>query len=173
MCIHTQKLEALRHYMNLWIDRYPRNVTMSFESYCAQYYPQMVEGTPEYFRRIATNCYYCNKEMRPGTATIDHFIPKSKGGGDNLYYNRYVICCKECNQAKAAMRPEMFLKQLRRVLIFGGTIGYIERKRLQRVFDNLSQVINEVGLKIQNPIYYRVCGTKRKPPLFFKSKQAA
>lgn len=170
--VYIQKLEALKHYMGLWVDHYPINDHMSFEGYCNKYYPQMVEGTPEYFRRIATNCYYCNKEMKAGEATIDHFIPKAKGGGDDLQYNRYVICCKVCNGAKAAVHPLKFQRQLRQAITFGYKVGAIEKKRLQRVYENLSQIITEMQLGIKTPIYHRVLWTKKKPQLFFNKKAA-
>lgn len=51
------------------------------------------------------NCYICDKETfphlkqnHPDRTTIDHVIPKSKGGSNRMSNLR--ICCYECNQGK-------------------------------------------------------------------------
>jgi len=58
-------------------------------------------------------CEYCNKrnlqttkELSPDFATIDHFIPLSKGGKSGLYNLR--LACKECNDIKANQHPSSF-----------------------------------------------------------------
>jgi 5-methylcytosine-specific restriction endonuclease McrA len=38
--------------------------------------------------------------------TIDHFIPKSKGGGDDL--NNLVTSCRDCNLEKADKISEKY-----------------------------------------------------------------
>jgi hypothetical protein len=164
--IHIQKLEALNKYMDRWIDKYPYYTKMSFEGYCKWYYPHMVEGTPAYYRCIATNCYYCNKQFGKDDATIDHFIPKAKGGRDNLKYNRYVVCCKVCNLAKADIHPFNFLSKLRKAMTFGNRVGDIEKKRLQKVYDSLSQIISDYQFNINIPVYYKVLRNKQAPVFF-------
>ena len=47
------------------------------------------------FIRDAFNCQYCGKEAE----SIDHVIPKSKGGSHE--WNNVVACCKKCNLLKA------------------------------------------------------------------------
>jgi hypothetical protein len=167
MCVHTNKLTLLRDYMDWWITRYPTMKWMNFEEWAKERHPRVVEGTPEYYKSIATNCYYCGKEMKPGTATVDHFIPRFHGGNDDLTQNRYVICCQYCNSTKGALKPEKFLKVIGRALNTGRTVGAIEPKRLKKVYDNLSRVINEFEYKVKNPVYYKVC-RKRKREILFK-----
>ena len=45
-------------------------------------------------------CYYCGKELTKRNKTVDHKIPKCRGGvgGSNI-----VPCCKPCNGNKADM----------------------------------------------------------------------
>jgi endo-1,4-beta-D-glucanase Y len=43
-------------------------------------------------------CCYCTKKFSPKNLTLDHVIPKSKGGKDT--YENLVTCCLECNQRK-------------------------------------------------------------------------
>lgn len=44
-------------------------------------------------------CLYCCKKLSYETATVDHIIPKSKGGGNA--WDNLAICCLPCNQLKA------------------------------------------------------------------------
>ena len=46
-------------------------------------------------------CYYCEKKIEGRMMTIDHFVPKSKGGTDDI--SNLVPSCKECNEEKDDM----------------------------------------------------------------------
>lgn len=56
-------------------------------------------------------CCYCGCRIEPGTATLDHVIPKTKGGGSE--YGNCVAACLPCNNAKGDMWPKRFLQSLR------------------------------------------------------------
>jgi 5-methylcytosine-specific restriction endonuclease McrA len=50
-------------------------------------------------------CFYCSKEVRrdvgfdaANRATIDHMVPKSKGGKDTK--TNWIVSCYPCNQQK-------------------------------------------------------------------------
>lgn len=58
-------------------------------------------------RRLAVNirdgfrCGYCQKNLatlRPRQMTLDHLVPRSKGGGHHL--SNLVTCCLSCNSRK-------------------------------------------------------------------------
>lgn len=49
-------------------------------------------------------CAYCGREFPDRKLTIDHVIPKSRGG-KNTWMNT-VSACKKCNSAKADQTPE-------------------------------------------------------------------
>jgi len=49
-------------------------------------------------------CYYCGAFLNKDTATLDHFIPKSKGGKDE--FGNAVLACSSCNSKKADNLPE-------------------------------------------------------------------
>ena len=53
------------------------------------------------FERDGYKCFYTNKEMTIDTATIEHLIPLSKGGKNNM--DNLVLCTKESNQQMADM----------------------------------------------------------------------
>lgn len=44
-------------------------------------------------------CAYCGYNMRSNEATVDHVIPRSKGG--KTVWKNLVACCKACNVSKS------------------------------------------------------------------------
>lgn len=54
--------------------------------------------------RDGPNCFYCGREVRHPAiqapdlppATCDHFIPRAKGGPNNIH--NYVLACESCNR---------------------------------------------------------------------------
>jgi len=51
-----------------------------------------------YNKYYVVPCVYCFKLLTKLEATIEHIIPKHKGGTDKKHNT--VICCGECNQLK-------------------------------------------------------------------------
>jgi len=49
-------------------------------------------------------CYLCKKPLTEKTATLDHYIPKSKGGKTNR--ENCKLACDGCNQEKADKMPK-------------------------------------------------------------------
>ncbi|GAA4471212.1 HNH endonuclease [Rhodococcus olei] len=53
------------------------------------------------FRRDRNSCAYC---ASPVATTIDHVLPRSRGGTNS--WSNLVACCRTCNQRKADRTPE-------------------------------------------------------------------
>lgn len=51
--------------------------------------------------RDGFRCAYCGEHQ--GKLTIDHVIPKSRGGKDN--FDNCVACCRACNNRKGSKTP--------------------------------------------------------------------
>lgn len=54
-------------------------------------------------------CFYCHRPLtwvwgQDSFFTIDHYIPKAKGGTDD--YNNLVPCCERCNNMKGKTKPD-------------------------------------------------------------------
>src|SRR5262245_21767086 len=49
-------------------------------------------------------CQYCGKVFDPSELTLDHVIPKSRGGSSN--WDNLVACCKRCNNRKGNAMPD-------------------------------------------------------------------
>ncbi len=52
------------------------------------------------FIRDMYQCQYCSVKLAQGNATVDHVIPRSKGG--DLTWENAVTSCKECNNLKGS-----------------------------------------------------------------------
>ncbi len=71
------------------------------------------EKAPKYFIKLSKNaiynrdkghCQYCNVDVPKYRATVDHIIPKSRGGLST--WNNLVLCCQDCNKTKRDRRLE-------------------------------------------------------------------
>lgn len=51
------------------------------------------------YERDKWTCQYCRKKLTSQTATIDHVLPRSKGGRSN--FENCVASCEPCNTSKA------------------------------------------------------------------------
>lgn len=62
-------------------------------------------------------CCYCGGRVGRRSATLDHAIPRSRGGTDDL--NNLVLACRHCNEAKADRTPREYalaiLRNVRRL----------------------------------------------------------
>jgi 5-methylcytosine-specific restriction endonuclease McrA len=67
------------------------------------------------YARDGNTCMYCGEKFHGADLTLDHIIPKSRGG-DGSWHN-LVCACKKCNHRKADRTPEEAgMKLLRRPL---------------------------------------------------------
>lgn len=61
------------------------------------------------FKRDSYTCVYCGCDNRK-TLTLDHVIPRSKGGNDS--FENLVTACKKCNGEKSDLTLEEFGKEI-------------------------------------------------------------
>jgi len=57
-------------------------------------------------------CQYCGDELSTETFTLDHVLPRSRGGLST--WENLVACCQKCNFTKAARTPEEVGYRLRK-----------------------------------------------------------
>lgn len=64
----------------------------------------------EKFRqKLVHRCHYCRRMLTIETATVDHFIARSRGGENRA--KNYRVACKPCNGKKAANTPPIFVRR--------------------------------------------------------------
>ena len=56
--------------------------------------------------RYHGHCAYCGQHMKQKKMTVDHYVPQSKGGGNNI--ENLMPCCSHCNTVKASDNLESF-----------------------------------------------------------------
>ncbi|WP_432405748.1 HNH endonuclease [Wukongibacter sp. M2B1] len=49
-------------------------------------------------------CHFCDKELQFKQISLDHYLPKSKGGPNDVY--NLVCSCKQCNKYKKSTIPD-------------------------------------------------------------------
>lgn len=64
------------------------------------------------YKRDAYKCQYCGKTPSTEELTIDHILPRSRGG--KTTWQNCVICCLPCNARKADRLPEECGMKLRK-----------------------------------------------------------
>jgi len=81
--------------------RYTLPLVIKLNDYVPVPYNGVVFTRKNIFLRDNYTCQYCGKT---GNLTIDHVIPKSKGGEDT--WENVVACCMRCNNKKSDRLPE-------------------------------------------------------------------
>ena len=56
------------------------------------------------FKRQHGVCFFCGKPLKMSTLSIDHYLPKSAGGTNDVF--NLVASCKSCNADKFDSIPE-------------------------------------------------------------------
>lgn len=58
------------------------------------------------YSRSNGKCYYCHMPIEPADMTLDHIIPRSRGGESTL--DNLVAACAPCNGAKKDMTYKIY-----------------------------------------------------------------
>ena len=66
------------------------------------------------------HCRYCEVELTLRTATIDHILPRSRGGTNRK--RNLTLACRRCNMLKASMLPTEALRMAIRMVAVTGII---------------------------------------------------
>ena len=66
---------------------------------------------PKVIERDGNQCRYCGKLCLDREIHIDHIVPKSQGGKDDM--DNLATSCKRCNGIKGAKNPKEFLLKMK------------------------------------------------------------
>lgn len=103
----TEKIEVLEYYA----DRVVHTISQAFQIPSVIRILSVVKGKKgvrfsreNVFKRDKGTCQYCHKLVAREDFTLDHVIPKSKGG--TTKWENVAVCCLACNQKKSSRTPE-------------------------------------------------------------------
>ncbi len=80
------------------------------------------------FIRDNKKCFYCGKRLNFRQITLDHYLPLSKGGKDEIF--NLVTCCKKCNKYKSDVIPDNYKDTIINLFIKAVQDGNILRKNI-------------------------------------------
>ena len=66
-------------------------------------YKELSPSRKNIFRRDNYNCQYCDVKLNSENATVDHVIPRCRGGKHE--WGNVVTCCLKCNRKKGNKTP--------------------------------------------------------------------
>ena len=70
--------------------------------------PKEVHIKSELWGKQAGRCASCNRALAQRDLTLDHIVPKSRGGGDEK--TNMQLLCTSCNSSKGAKTQDEFMK---------------------------------------------------------------
>lgn len=103
-----------------WEGKYLRSASQDHNSPAVIRLPRYVHryfGTPRFRRSVLYSrdgwqCQYCGVKMQAGNLTIDHVVPRARGGKTS--WNNCVTACRSCNRLKGCLSPKEAGMQLKK-----------------------------------------------------------
>ena len=99
--LFKNKAESLEKSGRKINDKYVLPFVIRLKNYVPLPYNSVVLTRKNVLLRDNFTCQYCGSS---GNLTLDHIVPKSKGGGDS--WENIVVCCVRCNNRKGDKAPE-------------------------------------------------------------------
>ena len=146
-----ERLKALSAYMDRWVNEWPKP-KLSFTEFVWRKFPHIIPGTVDHAKRIATHCFYCNRQYtaeKNFQASVDHYLPQSLGATE-----KYVICCVDCNGRKGATPPDLLVSQMTNAQLRGNTMWGYHGKKLKFIAKQIHTITNDMIYNMGPKIYY-------------------
>lgn len=100
------KCEVLQYYESIKLSspskEYPAPIVIKIPV-LMHHWQSLAPTRRAIFIRDNFTCAYCGKTIRDGEITVDHIVPKSRGG--KWTWTNLVTSCSECNQKKGDRLP--------------------------------------------------------------------
>jgi len=128
LLLFKEKAESVENSANLINQKFVLPLIIKLRKYVPVPYSGIVLSRKNIFLRDNYTCQYCGKN---GNLTIDHIIPKSKGGEDS--WRNTVVCCVRCNNKKGDRSPEEAGLKLLRMPYKPPSMLYLHMTRMSNV----------------------------------------
>ncbi len=111
--VHLQKAEMVEsapdHFLRSATLHFPWPSIVRLKYFVRVPYKRIMLSRKNVLRRDGFRCQYCGSR---DSLTVDHVLPKSRGGGDS--WENLVAACTPCNNRKGCRTPEEARMELRR-----------------------------------------------------------
>ncbi len=94
--LYKGKADGVRYNGHFINGKYRLPEIIRLAKYVPMPYSEVVLSRRNIYLRDNHTCQYCGRQG--GNLTIDHIVPKSKGGEDS--WQNMVVCCARCNNRK-------------------------------------------------------------------------
>jgi hypothetical protein len=94
--MYKGKANGMEYNGNMINGKYPLPEIIKLVNYVPMPYADVVLSRKNIYLRDNHTCQYCGKSG--STMTIDHIVPKSRGGRET--WSNMVVCCARCNNRK-------------------------------------------------------------------------
>jgi 5-methylcytosine-specific restriction endonuclease McrA len=112
-----------------------------------------------YFEKANTHCVYCEIQMKyvdfseeccnlPNACTIEHIIPKSKGGTNHI--SNLTLACRKCNTTRSSMDIEDFKLKSRIEKLAKRNKKSRSLKKIERNIKKLNSMIKSDSQNFEN-----------------------
>ncbi|MCO4743952.1 MAG: HNH endonuclease [Proteobacteria bacterium] len=112
----TDRVDVVEYYDGLEVRSPSRSFTLPAVIRLRQYLRQVRRAVPYSRRNVlirdALTCQYCGSQPPRGKLTIDHVLPRSRGGDTS--WDNIVTACAPCNSRKGSRTPAEARMPLRR-----------------------------------------------------------
>jgi 5-methylcytosine-specific restriction endonuclease McrA len=126
--LFKEKAEDVEDSSTLINDKWKLPYIIRLRTYVPIPFSEAVLSRKNIYLRDNHTCQYCGKD---GGLTIDHIIPKSRGGKDS--WDNMVACCMRCNNRKGDSIPEEAEMKLIRVPYRPPSNLYLHITRLSNI----------------------------------------
>ncbi|MTI66288.1 MAG: HNH endonuclease [Firmicutes bacterium] len=114
------------------------------------------------YNRENKKCFFCKKKLKFRQVTLDHYLPLSKDGTDEVF--NLVVSCRKCNKLKDNKVPidyervliELFLKAVEDGMIIGKNLK-IDNNKLKKELlkiNRIEDINNYFIFQSKNKRYY-------------------
>ena len=99
---YIERLDQIEDYIQVGEYYIPKTIKLTYEKAIPEL--ELPFSRENIFIRDGFTCQYCGEEFHYDELTLDHVLPKSRGGETS--WENIVACCKNCNQKKSDRMPE-------------------------------------------------------------------
>ncbi|MBM7581690.1 hypothetical protein JOD02_000527 [Caldicoprobacter guelmensis] len=94
------------------------------------------------YERDGHRCHFCAKRLEFHQASLDHYLPKSKGGTSDIF--NLILSCKKCNKLKKSSIPADFEEVMIQLFKIGVRDGVIRTSLPQFSTDEIKNIAENI-----------------------------